>query len=227
LTVSVASRRRRQRQTGVESPRPLSSRRYSQQLPAGVESPRPLDRLRLAALLGFASLTLRCLRRLTGSSGRPLSVPPVVVCSAERRPCPSPGRTGLAARGSAARSATRSRPGNGWSAGRFRDQEARGRHPRGGRERSERAGTPRRPRGEVWGHPARLEPPRTNARCDQQQGGTERGRSLGVARTRQAPQRSEERSRRPRRREAAGRAGPGGPSERGLSTGVGVNRQQQ
>jgi hypothetical protein len=53
---------------------PPLSLRYGRRYP--VESPRPLDRLRLAAVLDLTSFGLRSLRRLTGSSGRPLSVPP-------------------------------------------------------------------------------------------------------------------------------------------------------
>jgi hypothetical protein len=41
-------------------------------------SPRSLDRLRLAVVLGLAPLGLRSLRRLTGSSERPLPFPPGV-----------------------------------------------------------------------------------------------------------------------------------------------------
>jgi hypothetical protein len=44
------------------------------------------------------SLERRCLLRLTGSSERPLSVPPDVACGGSRWPCPSPGSRGYAAR---------------------------------------------------------------------------------------------------------------------------------
>jgi hypothetical protein len=60
---------------------------------------------------------------------------------------------------------TRSWPESGWSAGRFRRQEARSRLHGSNRERSERVANLRRERGEGWGHYDSLEPPRANARA--------------------------------------------------------------
>jgi hypothetical protein len=81
-------------------------------------------------------------------------------CSTGAVALPFPGSRWLAR----PRCATRSRPAGGWSTSRFHEKEARSRHPRGGRERSERAGAPQRERGEVWGPRGPLEPPRANAR---------------------------------------------------------------
>jgi len=141
---------------------PLAPSQLQQQRVNHLRSPRALDRPGLAALLGFASLTLRCLRRPGRvGSARP-SVPPGT-WPVEGRGSPALPQV---ARIRASALTTRSRPENSCSAGRFHEQEARERPPveaasSGGAKLprangeavsvSERAGTRRRSRGEVWG----------------------------------------------------------------------------
>jgi hypothetical protein len=106
-------------------------------------------------------------------------------------------------------SATRSRPVV-WPAGWFHRQEARSRPCRRTRECSERGEPSRRERGEVWGHPARTEPPRASLGATDHRAGLKGAARLDPSRTQQAPQRPAG---------ARSAASPGGSSGRGLSTG--------
>ncbi len=79
---------------------------------------------------------------------------------------------------------TRSRPESSYTAGRFREQEARSRHPGEPASEASVGSRPGASAGRCGDASAPLEPPRANARSNERQGGTERGRSLDEARRR-------------------------------------------
>ncbi len=145
--------------------------------------------------------------------------------SAVRRalwPCPSPGSRGSTAgygglrpptRATSLALGTRSRPECGCSAGRFRDQEARQRPCCEGRSRQRACrNTPAAGSGRCGATSAPLEPPRADARPNQKQGGTERGRPLDPVRRRK--------HRRVSVASPRGAASRNRSSGRGLSTGL-------